>query len=70
MQRLREMLEFEQRSLSAHSGAMCLFSETGPVGISLIRDLVRVIGDQDMRIRLLERQIEEILHSPANPSTH
>lgn len=54
MEQLRSRLATLQADLKASSNKICVFSETGPVGIGIIKEIVRVLDDQEKRIAALD----------------
>lgn len=53
MARLHEQLEREEAGLKQKSGQGCLFSEAGPVGLTLIKSLVDALDVQAKEIERL-----------------
>ena len=52
---LKSKVETYRTGLKEKSGHMCHFSDTGPVGMSLIDALVAAIESQQLRIEKLEK---------------
>jgi hypothetical protein len=57
MKQLKETLEAVQAWLIRSSGTPVVSSQTGPVGIGIIGDLVRVALSQEERIKALEQKV-------------
>ncbi len=55
---LKSKVETYRTGLEEKSGSMCMFSETGPVGMSLIDALVDMIEAQQSRIESLEKKCQ------------
>ena len=51
---LKSKVEKYRSDLEEKSGKACIFSETGPVGMSLIDALVAALESQELRIAELE----------------
>ncbi len=43
--------------LKEKAGSMCMFTDDGPIGLSVIDDLVEALESQERRIDALERKI-------------
>ena len=52
---LKSKVEQYRVSLKERAGKMCTSSENGPIGISIIDDVVAVIESQERRIKKLEK---------------
>jgi hypothetical protein len=57
VQELKNTIESYRQDLKKKSRSIVAFSETGPVGMSIIDSIVRVLEAQQKRIEELERKI-------------
>ena len=56
---LKTRVEKYRENLKKNSGKACLFSETGPVGMSLIDAIVEVLDAQQKRIDALQARLAD-----------
>jgi len=57
IEELKQRIEEHRAGLKDKSGTSCMFSETGPVGMSVIDAVVAALEAQEERIGVLERRI-------------
>ena len=50
-------MEKYRARLKEKAGTMCMFTEDGPIGLSVIDDLIEALESQQRRIDALERKI-------------
>ena len=56
--KLKAEVEAYREKLKGRSGGTCIFSETGPVGMSLIDAIVTVLESQQQQINDIEKKIK------------
>ncbi len=56
--KLKAEVEAYREKLKGKSGEVCIFSETGPVGMSLIDAIVTVLEAQQQQINDIEKKVE------------
>jgi len=56
IEELKASVESYRSSLREKNGVMCRFSESGPVGMSVIDDIISVLTAQQQRIEELEQR--------------
>ena len=54
---LRSTVEKYRVRLKEKAGSMCMFTDDGPIGLSVIDDLVEALESQERRIDALEMKI-------------
>ena len=54
VQQLRERLEKERESVTKKKGSVCMFSEHGPISVSMTEALVKTIEALEKRVAKLE----------------
>jgi len=59
LHQLKAAVERYRAGLKERDGKMCFFSETGPVGMSLIDALVSALEAQQQRIEALEARVKQ-----------
>jgi hypothetical protein len=62
---LKSKVSIYRALLKGKDGTLCRFSEEGPVGISVIDDLVVALESQQKRIEALEKKIQGASKSQA-----
>ena len=59
VQELKNAVEAYRQDLKKKGASVVTFSETGPVGMSIIDSVVRVLESQQKRIDELERKLQK-----------
>ncbi len=59
IQELKSVVEAYRQRVKEKAGKLVGFSETGPVGMSVIDSVVKVLEAQDKRIEELERKLQK-----------
>ncbi len=54
LEKLKAEVAEHRAGLKSKTGTVCMFSESGPVGMSLIDAIVKVLEDQERRIKELD----------------
>jgi hypothetical protein len=62
---LKSKVSIYRALLKGKDGTLCKFSEDGPVGISVIDDLIQALESQQKRIEALEKKIRAASKSQA-----
>ncbi len=57
IEELRSTVESYRSGLKEKSGSVCMFTESGPVGMSLIDAILAVLEAQDRRIEEIARKV-------------
>jgi|SoimicMinimDraft_9_1059737.scaffolds.fasta_scaffold974378_1 hypothetical protein len=57
IEELRSKVEKYRARLKEKAGTMCMFTEDGPIGLSVIDELIEALESQQRRIDALERKI-------------